>query len=69
MDMITLTVRDGQKPTKEQIEEVRAAAKAPIIYTPDSPESTPAALTEFAEKARELRRNMKRSLKSVRTYS
>ena len=59
MAMTTITVRDGQKPTKEQIKEIRAAAKAPIVFTPDCPESTPEALAEFAAKARELRQNMK----------
>ena len=59
MGMTTITVKTGQKPTKEQIKEIRAAAKAPIVYTPDCPESTPAALAEFAAKARELRNSMK----------
>jgi uncharacterized protein (DUF4415 family) len=65
MDMIHVTVRDGQKPTKEQRKEIRAAAKAPITYTPDCPESTPEALAEFAAKARELRQSMKRAKPSV----
>ena len=60
MAMTTIIVRDGQKPTKEQIKRIKAAARAPIHYTPDCPESTPEALAEFAAKARELRRNMKR---------
>ena len=59
MGMTTITVKAGQKPTKEQIKEIRAAARAPITYTPDCPESTPAALAEFAAKARELRQKMK----------
>jgi len=59
MGMTTITVRAGQKPTKEQIKEIRAAAKAPINYTEDCPESSPAALAEFAAKARELRQSMK----------
>jgi uncharacterized protein (DUF4415 family) len=63
--MTTITVRDGQKPTKEQLKEIRAAAKAPITYTPDCPESTPEALAEFAAKARELRQNMKRTKPAV----
>ena len=65
MDMIHVTVRDGQKPTKEQIKEVRAAAKAPITYTRDCPKSTPEALAEFAAKARELRQRMKRTKPAV----
>ena len=60
MAMKTITVRAGQKPTKEQIREIKAAAKAPINYTEDCPESSPAALAEFAAKARELRHKTKR---------
>jgi len=65
MDMIHVTVRDGQKPTKEQKKEIRAAAKAPITYAPDCPKSTPEALAEFAAKARELRQRMKRTKPAV----
>jgi uncharacterized protein (DUF4415 family) len=65
MDMIKLILRDGEKPTKEQIKEIRAAAKLPIVYTPDCPESSPKALAEFAAMARELRKNRKRSKPSV----
>jgi uncharacterized protein (DUF4415 family) len=60
MAMKTVTIRAGQKPTKEQVKRIKAAAKAPIRYTPDCPESSPAALAEFAAKARELRRSAKR---------
>jgi uncharacterized protein (DUF4415 family) len=59
MAMTTVTVKAGQKPTKEQIAEIRKAAKAPIVFTPDCPESTPEALAEFAAKARELRQKMR----------
>ena len=59
MGMTTITVKAGQKPTKEQIKEIKAAAKAPIKYTLDSPKSTPAALAEFAAMARELRKKKK----------
>ena len=65
MGMIHVTVRDGQKPTKKQIKEIRAAAKAPVKYTPDCPKSTPEALAEFAAKARELRESMKRTKPAV----
>jgi uncharacterized protein (DUF4415 family) len=63
--MIQLTIRDGQKPTKEQLREIKAAAKQPIIYTADCPESTPAALAEFAAKAREVRRKLKKTRPAV----
>ena len=65
MAMTTITVRAGQKPTKEQIKRIRAAAKAPINYTPDCPESTPEALAEFAAKARELRQKKKKTKPAV----
>ncbi|MDR2096868.1 MAG: BrnA antitoxin family protein [Treponema sp.] len=56
MAIITSTVKAGQKPTKEQLKEIRRAAKKPIRYTEDCPESTPEALAEFAAMARELRK-------------
>jgi len=59
MGMTQITVKAGQKPTKEQKKRIQAAARAPISYTPDCPESTPEALAEFAVKARELRRSLK----------
>jgi uncharacterized protein (DUF4415 family) len=59
MGMTTITVKAGQKPTKEQIKEIKAAARAPIVYTADCPESSPKALAEFAAMARELRKSMK----------
>ena len=59
MAMTTITVKVGQKPTKEQRKEIRKAAREPIVYTPDCPESTPEALAEFAAKARELRQSIK----------
>jgi len=65
MGMTTITVKAGQKPTKEQVKRIRAAAKAPINYTPDCPKSTPEALAEFAAKARELRKNMKTNKPAV----
>jgi uncharacterized protein (DUF4415 family) len=50
--MTTIIVKAGQKPTKEQVKRIREAAKAPITYTEECPESTPKALTEFAALAR-----------------
>jgi hypothetical protein len=62
MAMTTITVRAGQKPTREQVKEIRAAAKLPITYTADCPPSSPKALAAFAAMARELRKN-KRKIK------
>ena len=59
MGMTTITVRAGQKPTKEQIKRIREAARRPINYTADCPKSTPKALAEFAAQARELRQKKK----------
>ena len=61
MATITSTVRVGQKIPKETIklakEQVKEARKAPKVYNPDCPPSTPEALAEFAAMARELRKN------------
>jgi uncharacterized protein (DUF4415 family) len=48
MGITKSTVRVGQKPPKEAIQEARSAAKKPINYTKDAPRSTPEALAEFA---------------------
>jgi uncharacterized protein (DUF4415 family) len=45
--MVRETLKAGQRPTKAQIEEVRKAAQAPIVYTEDAPKLTPEELTEF----------------------
>ena len=63
--MTTITVKGGQKPTKEQVKRIRAAAKAKITYTPDCPETTAEGLAEFAARARELRRSMKKTKPAV----
>ena len=52
MGITRSTVRVGQKPTKEQLKQIREIAKKPIHYTEDCPESTPEALAEFAAMAR-----------------
>lgn len=38
----TFTIKEGQTPTQEQLEEVRAAAKREIQFDEDSPELSPA---------------------------
>jgi uncharacterized protein (DUF4415 family) len=65
MAMATITVKAGQKPTEEQVKRIQTAAKSPITYTPDCPETTPAGLVEFATKARELRQRMKQTKPAV----
>ena len=43
----TFTIKDGQAPAQEQLEEVRAAAKREIQFDEDSPELSPAMLKAF----------------------
>lgn len=43
----TFTLKEGQKPTKEQLEEVREAAKRAIQFDEDSPELSPAMYKAF----------------------
>lgn len=43
----TFTIKEGQTPTQEQLEEVRAAAKREIQFDEDSPELSPAMLKAF----------------------
>ena len=43
----TFTIKDGQAPTQEQLEEVRAAAKREIQFGEDSPELSPAMFKAF----------------------
>ncbi|HCC37734.1 MAG TPA: hypothetical protein DEQ14_09005 [Treponema sp.] len=60
MGTIVSTMRVGQKPTKEELKQIRAeikeARKMPAVYDPDCPPSTPEALAEFAAMARETRK-------------
>ena len=60
MALTTKTVKAGQWPTNEQLEEVRNAARlAPAYDRECPPSSSPAALAEFAAKARSLRKGRK----------
>ena len=43
----TFTIKDGQTPTQEQLEEVKAAAKREIQFDDDSPELSPAMYKAF----------------------
>ena len=67
MGIIKSTVRVGQKPPKEVIERVkkavREARKAPPVYDPECPPSSPEALKEFAQLAAE--RNRRKKKKSI----
>lgn len=41
------TIKDGQSPTQEQLDEVKAAAKREIQFDEDSPELSPAMYKAF----------------------
>ena len=43
----TFTIKDGQMPTKEQLDEVKAAAKREVQFDEDSPELSPAMFKAF----------------------
>ena len=66
MGIIKSTVRVGQKPTKEQLRQIREIAKKPIHYTEDCPESTPEALAEFAAMARARRQRKTKPVVALR---
>jgi len=65
MGIIRSTIKVGQKPPKEVIKRMKAeineARKAPPVYDPDCPPSSPEALKEFAHLAAERNRRKKRS--------
>ena len=66
MGITRSTVKVGQKPTKEQLKQIREIAKRPIRYTEDCPESTPEALAEFAEMARARRKRKVKPMVALR---
>ncbi len=43
----TFTIKDGQTPTKEQLEEVKAAAERTVQFDEDAPELSPAMFKAF----------------------
>lgn len=43
----TFIIKEGQKPTKEQLEEIKEAAKHEIQFDEDSPELSPAMYKAF----------------------
>jgi uncharacterized protein (DUF4415 family) len=70
MAIIRSTVRVGQKIPKEVIRRVRKAVKearkAPPVYDPDCPPSSPEALKEFAHLAAERNRRKKKQTITIR---
>ena len=47
MAMKIIEIHEGQKPTKEQIEEIQAASKMPDVFDEDCPEFTEEQLERF----------------------
>ena len=47
MATVTMTLNPGAQPTKEQLEEIQAASKRPIVFTDDAPKLTEEELAEF----------------------
>jgi uncharacterized protein (DUF4415 family) len=66
MGITKSTVRVGQKPTKEQLKQIRELAKRPIHYSDDCPKSSPEALAECAALARERRQRKTKPVVALR---
>lgn len=47
MAKVTMKLNPGDQPTKEQLNEIKAASKRPIVFTDDVPELTDDELKEF----------------------
>jgi len=56
----------GQKIPKDVIKRIKKAARKPIIYTEDCPQSSPEALKEFAQLAAERNRRKKKHTVTIR---
>ena len=65
MGTIKMTIDKGQKPTEEQIAEIRKAAQQDINYD-NAPELSAEQLAEIAAIAREKRKNTKKEVVSLR---
>jgi hypothetical protein len=67
MDRLIISkLRAGARPTKEQLQRIREAAKHPIVFDEDCPELTDEELAEFAELARKRDALRKKSVLSLR---
>ncbi|MCL2765851.1 MAG: BrnA antitoxin family protein [Treponema sp.] len=66
MGIIKSTVRVGEKPPKEVIKRLKAAARQPINYTAEAPRATPEVLKEFAQLAVERNRQKKKQTITIR---
>ena len=66
MGIIRSTVKVGEKPPKEVVKRLKAAAQRPVNYTKDAPQSSPEALKEFAQLAAERNRRKKKQTVTIR---
>ena len=66
MAMIKKTTVKGQKLTNEQLMDLEAASKMPIVYDEDSPELTEEQYAHMSEAARNRRNAIKKSIKRCR---
>ncbi len=66
MAIVNYTLEHGAKPTNEQIEEIKNAAKMPIVYDEGSPEFTEEQYAEFSAIARKQREERKRKVVALR---
>ena len=55
----TFTIKSGQKPTDEQLNEVAQAKQRPIVFDEDSPEMSPAMYKAF--KSAVIQRNRRKA--------
>ena len=58
----TLIIKNGQKPTEEQLKEVEEAKKSPIIFDEDCDEFSPAMMKAFRSAV--VQRNSKKKVHS-----
>ena len=63
MAIIKSMAQVGTRPPKDVVKRIKRAAKYPITFTKDCPESSPEALKEFAQLAAE--RNLRKKKQSV----
>ena len=66
MAIVASVLYGNEKPTKEQIEEIRQAVKKPIVYDEDCPPLTKEQLKEFARIAKEQRKLQKKQVVAIR---
>ncbi len=64
--IVRTVIMPGQKPTEEQIREIKEAAKRPVVPDEDCPELTPEQYAEMAEIARNRRKNNVKAVVALR---